>query len=65
MEVYSDAPLAAYIGDDLTDEAGFRVVQDASGIAVFVGPGRQPTRALFRVDSPEGVADTLRLLRDL
>ena len=65
MEVYSDAPLAAYFGDDLTDEAGFRVVQDAGGIAVFVGPARQPTRALFRVDSPGEVADTLRLLRDL
>ena len=38
MEVYSDTPLAAYFGDDLTDEAGFRVVQDAGGIAVFVGP---------------------------
>ena len=65
MEVYSDAPLAAYFGDDLTDESGFRVVQDAGGIGVFVGPARQPTRALFRVDSPGEVADTLRLLRDL
>jgi len=65
MEVYSDAPLAAYFGDDLTDESGFRVVQDAGGIGVFVGPARQPTRALFRLDSPGEVADTLRLLRDL
>ena len=65
MEVYSDVPLAAYFGDDLTDEDGFRVVQDAGGIAVFVGPARQPTRALYRVDSPVDVADTLRLLREL
>ena len=43
MEVYFDAPLAAYFGDDLTDEAGFRVVQDASGIAVLSAlPGSLP-----------------------
>lgn len=65
MEVYADATLAAYFGDDLTDEAGFSVVQDAGGIAVFVGPARQPTRALYRVDSPSEVSDTLRLLKQL
>lgn len=65
MEIYFDASLAMYFGDDFTDEDGFRVVQDAGGIAVFVGPAREPTRALFRLDSPVEVAETLRLLRDL
>ena len=70
IEVHSNsknaaATLATYFGDDLTDEAGFSVVQDAAGIAVFVGPARQPTQAMYRVDSPAEVADTLRLLRQL
>ena len=54
--------LPVFLGDDLTDEDGFQVVQDADGIAVFVGPARQPTRAAYRVDSPREVTETLRLL---
>lgn len=57
--------LPIFFGDDLTDEEGFQVVQDASGIAVFVGSARQPTRAAYRVDSPGEVAETLRLLFNL
>ena len=57
--------LPIFFGDDLTDEEGFQVVQEANGIAVFVGSARQPTRAAYRVDSPGEVAETLRLLRDL
>lgn len=70
MEVHfnstlADATLATYFGDDLTDEAGFSVVQDAGGIAVFVGPAGHPTKARYRLDSPIEVADTLRLLLQL
>lgn len=61
----TDGTLSTYFGDDLTDEAGFSVVQDADGIAVFVGLARQPTQAGYRLDSPAEVAETLRLLGQL
>ena len=54
--------LPIYFGDDLTDEDGFEAVQELDGISIFVGPPRQPTRALYRVDSPTEVAETLELL---
>ncbi len=62
---YPQASLPVFFGDDLTDEDGFAVVQDANGIAVFVGPARTPTCALYRVDSPQEVADTLWLVEQL
>jgi trehalose 6-phosphate phosphatase len=64
-ETFPQATLTMFFGDDLTDEDGFNVVQEAGGIAVFVGPARQPTRALYRVDSPQEVAETLRLMDQL
>jgi trehalose 6-phosphate phosphatase len=64
-EIFPQATLTMFFGDDLTDEDGFNVVQEAGGIAVFVGPARQPTRALHRVDSPQEVAQTLRLMAQL
>ena len=63
LETSGQDALPIFFGDDLTDEDGFEVVQNADGIAVFVGPARQPTRAAYRVDSPREVAETLRLLR--
>ncbi len=57
--------LAVFFGDDQTDEAGFEVVQDRQGIAVLVGPARQPTKALYRVDSPAEVYQVLGLLSQL
>jgi trehalose 6-phosphate phosphatase len=65
QEIYPQATLTIFFGDDLTDEDGFNVVQQAGGIAVFVGPARQPTRALHRVDSPQEVSETLRLMAHL
>ena len=63
-ETFTGASLTVFFGDDRTDEDGFRVVQDSGGIAVFVGPARQPTVALHRVDAPEDVAQVLELLAD-
>jgi len=57
--------LPIYFGDDLTDEDGFEAVHELNGISVFVGPPRQPTKALYRVDSPSEVAQTLELLARL
>ena len=65
LETAGRDALPIFFGDDLTDEDGFEVVQDANGIAVFVGPARQPTRAAYRVDSPGEVAESLRLLLTL
>ena len=62
LETVGPDALPIFFGDDLTDEDGFEVIQDAGGIAVFVGPARHPTRAAYRVDSPTEVAEALRLL---
>ena len=48
-----------FIGDDLTDEHGFEVVNAKGGLSVHVGAG--PSRARFRLGSPAEVrAELLR-----
>lgn len=42
-----------FVGDDVTDEAGFAATQDLGGIGVKVGPG--DTLALARVEGPAAV----------
>ena len=61
-EECGDRPFPVYFGDDRTDEDGFRVVQEMSGLAVFVGQSREGTVALHQLDSPAEVAETMRLL---
>ncbi len=63
--VHKEAQLTAFFGDDLSDEDGFVAVQQSGGVAVFVGPPGQPTRAEYRLDSPQEVAETLKLLLQL
>ncbi len=60
-----DSPLPVFFGDDQTDEEGFAAVQDAGGIAVFVGPARESTLALHRLDTPAEVGRVLALLTQL
>ena len=57
-----DSPVPMFFGDDQTDEDGFAVVQNANGIAVYIGPPRQETKALHQLESPAEVAQVLALL---
>ena len=64
----TEAPFAGrkpiFIGDDVTDEAGFEAVQAHGGFGIKVGP--EPSCARFRLDSPDAVraalAQALQLL---
>ena len=63
--LFSADSLSVFIGDDVTDEDGFAAIHELGGISVFVGAAREPTHALYRVDSPAEVAETLKLLSEL
>jgi trehalose-phosphatase len=55
--------LPAYFGDDLTDDDGFRVIEDCgNGISVFVGEERQQSTARYFLKSPAEVATFLDML---
>ena len=64
-EPYRSSAVTVFFGDDVSDEDGFAVVQEGEGIAVMVGPAGQPTQARYRVDSPQEVVETLKLLAQL
>ena len=65
QSIFPNAGLTVFFGDDVTDEDGFAAVQETNGVAVFVGAARQPTGALYRVDSPAEVSQALELLEQL
>lgn len=55
--------LPIYLGDDLTDEDGFKVIEKyGSGISVFVGEPHRDTAARYFLKSPTGVARFLAML---
>lgn len=64
-QICGDSPFPVFFGDDETDEEGFVVVQDAGGIAVYIGGTRQNTKALHQLESPGEVAQVLELLTQL
>ena len=47
-----------FIGDDVTDEAGFDAVQATGGCGIKVGP--EASSASYRVDSPEAMRTVLK-----
>jgi trehalose 6-phosphate phosphatase len=49
-----------FVGDDLTDEAGFKAVNELGGLSIKVGAG--PTEATQRLDSVEAVGAWLESL---
>lgn len=51
-----------FVGDDLTDEAGFRVVNQLNGISIKVGPGA--TQAQWRLASVADVHQWLQTIAD-
>ena len=63
--VCGDNPVVMYFGDDRDDEDAFDVVQESNGIAVYIGPPRQNTKALHQLESPAEVAQVLELLEYL
>jgi trehalose 6-phosphate phosphatase len=55
--------LPIYLGDDLTDEDGFKVIQCyGSGLSVFVGEKGKPTNAQYFLKSPAEVTVFLGVL---
>jgi trehalose 6-phosphate phosphatase len=47
-----------FLGDDVTDESGFAVVNELSGVSIKVGPG--PTLASWRLNDVSAVREWLR-----
>jgi trehalose 6-phosphate phosphatase len=62
QKAFPQASLTIFFGDDLSDEDGFEIVKQSNGITVFVGPVIQPTKAMYNLNSPMEVTQTLKLL---
>jgi len=55
--------LPVYIGDDMTDEDGFKVIENyENGISIFVGKRDHPSSARYFLQSPAEVAKFLSIL---
>ncbi len=56
--------LPVFIGDDVTDEDGFRVVNDAGGWSIRIGDPAGPTAAGYRLDDVEAARNWITQLMD-
>ncbi len=56
--------LAVFVGDDLTDEDGFKVINGQQGISIFVGEEPGESAARYYLKSPAEVEQFLNLLAD-
>lgn len=57
-----EGALPVYLGDDLTDEDGFKVIEKNNGISVFIGAEDSQTVARHFLKSPEEVTELLKML---
>ena len=55
-------PLAVFLGDDLADEDGFKVVNKRGGISIFVGGEKNDSAARYYLKSPKEVEQFLSML---
>ncbi len=54
--------LPIYLGDDLTDEDGFEVIEKNNGISILVGGDNSQSMARYFLKSPQEVAEFLKML---
>jgi len=54
--------LPVYLGDDLTDEDGFKAIERNDGISIFVGEESLQSAARYFLKSPEEVTQFLKML---
>ena len=54
--------LPVYLGDDLTDEDAFKVIEGYDGISVFIGAEGFTSAARYYLDSPQEVMEFLSML---
>ncbi len=51
------------VGDDVTDEEMFAVVNELGGMTIRVGPPDRPTKARYRIETPEAVRNWLAAVK--